>query len=413
VAAFKPPEPKNAGTTLIAMATLLGILFIGLAIVGTQLGVQPTTELGPTVLGQVSGAVFGDTIFFYVLQISAALILFLAANTSFNAFPRLAAILAQDGYMPRQFAFRGDRLAFSRGIIFLAAVAAAVLVVFGASVHRLIPLYSVGVFVCFTLAQVSLVLRWRRQGSAGWRRRAVINGIGGAMTFTVFVVVCSEKFVEGAWLVVIAVPILVTLMLLIHAQYDRTAGQLELDPEHPIPEPHRHNQVVIPVGDVNRAVVHALNVARSISSDIRAIHVADDRESGDAFRDRWAHQFAGVPLVVVESPYRAVVAPLVAYLDVLQDARSHGGTDPMTFVLLPEYVPGNWWERMLHNEAGKQLRQALAGRPHTVVLRIEYRREARSSRPASDSQAPSGTLLADPENGASTNNGGSALRQAR
>ena len=396
VAAFKPPEPKNASTTLVAMALLLGTLFIGLAFVGIQLGVRPTTELGPTVLGQISAAVFGESFLFYLLQGSAALILFLAANTSFNAFPRLAAILAQDGFMPRQFAFRGDRLAFSWGIVFLAAVAVMMLIAFGANQHRLIPLYSVGVFVCFTLAQASLVLRWWRQGGPGWRRRALTNGFGTVLTFTVFLIVAAEKFVEGAWLVVAAVPVLVALMMFVRGQYDSTAKQLELEPEHPIPDPHRHNQVIIPIGGVNRAVVHALNVARSISSDIRAIYISDSEETSDALRARWARQFASVPLVIVESPYRALVAPLVAYLDVLQGAQPKGVAAPMTFVLVPEYVPGSWWERILYNQAGKQLRQALSGRPHTVVIGIQYRRDERP-RDLAHAPVPDGSLLAAPE----------------
>jgi amino acid transporter len=396
VAAFKPPEPKNASNTLVAMALLLGALFVGLAFVGTQLGVRPTLELGPTVLGQISAAVFGQSILFYLLQGSAALILFLAANTSFNAFPRLAAILAQDGYMPRQFSFRGDRLAFSWGIVFLAAVAVLMLIAFGANQHRLIPLYSVGVFVCFTLAQVSLVLRWHRQAGPGWRRRALINGFGAILTFTVFIIVAAEKFVEGAWLVVVAVPVLVGLMLFVHGQYEATSKQLELEPEHPIPDPHRHNQVVIPIGGVSRAVVHALNVARSISTDIRAVYVSDSEEASEALRVRWAKQFSSVPLVIVESPYRALVAPVVAYLDVLQAAQPRGDAAPMTFVLVPEYVPRSWWERLLYNQAGKQLRSALMGRPHTVVIGIQYRRDERPP-DLVDAPVPDGSLQAASE----------------
>jgi amino acid transporter len=375
VAAFKPPEPKNAGNTLVAMALLLGTLFVGLAFVGSQLGVRPTNQLGPTVLGQISSAVFGQTFLFYLLQGSAALILFLAANTSFNAFPRLAAILAQDGFMPRQFAFRGDRLAFSWGIVALAAVAVAMLIAFGANQHRLIPLYSVGVFVCFTLAQFSLVLRWRKLRDRGRRRRALINGFGAVLTFTVFIIVAAEKFVEGAWLVLIAVPILVGLMIFVHNQYSSTARQLELDPEHRIPDPNRHNQVIIPIGGINRSIVQALNVARSLSTDARVLYVSESEESSEAMRDRWSRQFPNVPLVIVESPYRALVAPVLAYLDILRDARSADQAAPLTFVLVPEYAPRSWWERVLYNQAGKQLRKALLGRPHTVVISIPYRRD--------------------------------------
>ena len=396
VPAFKPPEARNAANTLILMAVLLGTIFIGLTFVGLQYDVRATTSQGATVLGQVGAAVFGDgSILFLVLQISAALILFLACNTSFNAFPRLAAILAKDDYMPRQFAFRGDRLAFSWGIVVLAAVAIAMLWAFNASVDALIPLYSVGVFICFTLSQAGMVIHWRKERSPGWAWRSVVNGFGAILTGVVFLVVAYEKFGNGAWMVLIFIPSLIAMMLFIRHQYDSSSRQLTMRPGAAVPQPHRHNRVVIPVSGVNRAVVQALNVARSITTDIRAVYVSDDPSQSDKIREEWAQAVPDVPLVLVESPYRALIAPLVAYLDVLDRSWPDEQEEPITFVLIPEYVARSWWERLLYNQAAKQLRATLLGRPHTVVINVPYRRdEARATAVAEETQ-PAGTLVAE------------------
>ncbi len=393
VPSFKPPEAKNAANTLIIMAVLLGVIFIGLTFVGLQYGVQATTAQGPTVLGQVGSAVFGGGFLFLLLQVSAALILFLACNTSFNAFPRLAAILAQDDCMPRQFAFRGDRLAFSWGIVVLAAVAIAMLYAFNASVDALIPLYSVGVFICFTLSQAGMVVHWRKERSPGWAWRSVVNGVGAVLTGVVFVVVALEKFDAGAKLVLVFIPILIAMMMFIRHQYASSARQLEMRPGSAVPQPHRHNRVVIPIPGVNRAVVQALNVARSITTDIRAVYVSDDADKTDAVRERWANSVPDVPLVVVESPYRALIAPFVAYLDVLDRTWPSDTEEPITFVLIPEYVARSWWERILYNQAAKQLRATLLGRAHTVVINIPYRRDEAHAAAAAAETEPAGTLI--------------------
>jgi amino acid transporter len=398
VPAFKPPEAKNAANTLITMALLLGVIFIGLTFVGMHYGVMATDSKGATVLGQVGQAVFGDTILFYLLQISAALILFLACNTSFNAFPRLAAILSQDGYMPRQFSFRGDRLAFSWGIVVLAAVAIGMLFMFKADTHALIPLYSVGVFICFTLSQTGMVIHWRKERSSGWAWRSLVNGFGAVLTGVVFLVVAIEKFTDGAWMVLLFIPLLIAMMLFVSHQYASSSRQLELRPGAAVPQPHRHNRVIIPIPGVNRAVVQALNVARSITTDIRAVYVSDASEKNDEVRERWAQTVPDVPLVLVESPYRALIAPLVAYLDVLDRAWPDEKEAPITFVLIPEYVARSWWERLLYNQAAKQLRQALLGRAHTVVINIPYRRDDISARAIADDIKPAGTLVAADNN---------------
>jgi amino acid transporter len=393
VPAFKPPEAKNAANTLIIMALLLGVIFIGLTFVGMNYGVRAETAAGQPVLAQIGSAVFGPGILFALLQVSAALILFLACNTSFNAFPRLAAILAKDDSMPRQFAFRGDRLAFSWGIVVLAAAAIGMLWAFHASVDALIPLYSVGVFICFTLSQAGMVIHWRKERNPGWLWRSLLNGFGAILTGVVFLVVAYEKFLNGAWMVLIFIPALIAMMMFIRHQYTASARALQMTPGTAIPQPHRHNRVVIPISGVNRAVVQALNVARSITKDIRAIYVSEDPIHAEAVRVMWTQAIPDVPLVLVESPYRALIAPVVAYLDVLDRSWPDEKEEPITFVLIPEYVARSWWERMLYNQAAKQLRTALLGRAHTVVINVPYRRDETRAAATAVTQ-PDGALVA-------------------
>ncbi|HEV8546815.1 MAG TPA: APC family permease [Candidatus Limnocylindrales bacterium] len=391
VPAFQPPESKNAGDTMIAMAILLAVLFIGITFVSDAYGIEPTLKGGETVVALVAGTVFGHASpLFYLFQAATALILFLAANTSFNAFPRLAALLAIDGYMPRQFAFRGDRLAFSYGIILLAAVAAVLVWRFEGDTHSLIPLYSVGVFVCFTLSQIGMVRHWNRHREPGWWYRAAINGLGAVLTGLVLVIVTSVKFLDGAYLVVILIPLLVAMMLFIHRQYDSSRRELAIRPDYVAEPPHREERVVIPIPGINRSVIQAVNVGRSISDDIRAVFITDEPDDIAPMRVQWEKQVPGVPLVVVESPYRALVGPLAAYLDVLDSAWPPEKAAPITFVIVPEYVARSWWERILYNQSVKRLRSALLGRPHTVVVNVPYRREDPEvfQRPEAPADAP-------------------------
>jgi amino acid transporter len=376
VPAFKPPEARNAANTLSIMAILLGLLFIGITVVAKSYEILPTAPGGPSVVALVATSVFGvGSVLVPAFAVSTALILFLAANTSFNAFPRLAAILAEDGYMPRQFSFRGDRLAYSWGIILLAAVAFGLLWVFGGDTHALIPLYSVGVFVCFTLSQVGMVKHWLTARGPGWAWRAAVNAFGALLTFVVFIVVVSVKFIDGAYLVVILTPTLVGMMLFISRQYAASRAQLAVRPDYVGSEPRREERVVVPVPGLTRAVVQAINVGRSISDDIRAVYISEDAEQSAAMREQWERQMPGVPLVLVESPYRALVGPLLAYLDVLDRAWPPGKEEPITFVVIPEYVARHWWERILYNQSAKRLRTVLLGRPQTIVVNAPYRRE--------------------------------------
>jgi amino acid transporter len=376
VPAFKPPEAKNAADTMTIMSILLAILFVGLTAFAAVYGLRPTEEGGPSIVALAARTAFGEgSPLYYMFAASTALILFLAANTSFNAFPRLAAILAGDGYVPRQLAFRGDRLAYSWGIVLLAAIAFGILWAFGGDTHALIPLYSVGVFLCFTLSQFGMVKHWLRVRDTGWRWRLIVNATGGVLTGIVLAIVVSEKFVDGAYLVVILVPVLVGMMLFIHQQYSRSAKELAVKPDLVIREPHREERVVVPIAGLNRAVVQAINVARSIDPDVRAVYVSEDPDEAAEIRTRFERQIPGVPLVVVESPYRALAGPLLAYLDVLDAAWPPDKPHPITFVVIPEYVARSWWERVLYNQSAKRLRGVLLGRPHTVVVNVPYRRE--------------------------------------
>jgi amino acid transporter len=368
VPAFKPPESKNAATTLSVMAVLLATLFIGITFVANGYGVLPNEE--QTVIAQVASAVFGaSSVGYYLLLTFAALILILAANTSFNAFPRLAAILSADGFMPRQFAFRGDRLAFTTGIVVLGAVAGILVVAFGGDTHALIPLYAVGVFIDFTIAQSGMVKHWLAERPKGYLYRLSINAFGALITGIVAIVVTSVKAPQSL-VVIVLIPALVALMLFIERQYRNSSRQLEVRDDKVFGPPHRHEHVVIPVPGLTRAVVQAVQFGRSLSDDVQMVHITDDIEAAEKLRDRVERQLPGVPFVIVESPYRSLVRPFVTYLDVTTRDR-----EAITLVIIPEYVARHWWERLLYNQTANSLRKALLGRPHTVVANVPFRRE--------------------------------------
>ncbi len=378
VPAFKPPEARNAARTLMAMATILAILFIGITFLATSFHILPIEQPKQTVIAQIASHVYGgSSIGFYLFQLFTALLLFLAANTSFAAFPRLAALLAEDGFIPRQFAFRGDRLAFSSGILLLGSVAAILVVAGGASTHALIPLYAVGVFIDFTISQAGMVRHWIRTKSQGWRRRLTINAVGCTLTGVIAIVVTSVKFFAGAWLVMLLIPTLVGIMLFIRREYDGQEADLKVRDDMVFDKPRREQRVVIPVNGINRSVVQAVMFGRSLATDpslLQAMFVTTDTDEADALRIRWERQLPGVPLVIVESPYRALVGPVVTYLDVLDRAWPPDRPSPTTIVVLPEYVARHWWDRVLYNQTAKRLKQALVGREHTVIADVPYRR---------------------------------------
>jgi hypothetical protein len=342
------------------------------SVLAVAYGILPSdTE---TVISQVGRAVFGQTLPYYLFQAATALILVLAANTGFNGAPRLAQILARDGFLPRQLSFRGDRLAYSYGIIVLATAAAIMTIIFGGSVYGLIPMYSVGIFASFTISQAGMVRHWLGERGGGWRWKLGINLLGAIVTAVVLVVITLAKFPRGAWIVLLAVPVITALMLFIHREYGQQAEELAVRDEGPIPRPHRDQRVVIPVPGINRAVVQAVNFGRTLTADVRAIFVTDEPGAGELLRARWERQFPDVPLVIVGSPYRALVGPVVAYLDVLDQAWPPDREAPTTIVVLPEYVARRWWDRLLYNQSARRLRAALVGRERTVIADVPYRR---------------------------------------
>ena len=368
VPAFKPPEPKNAAITLTWMAILLATLFVGITFVADSFGIAPQENV--TVVADVAATVFGaDTLGFYFFQAATALILILAANTAYNAFPRLGALLAEDGYMPRQFAFRGDRLAYTLGIVILSGVAIGLLVLFNGDTHALIPLYSVGVFVSFTLSQSGMVRHWLKDRGAGWRWKLALNGVGAILTFVVLLVVLVSKAPQSLFVAVI-IPLIVGVMLFIHRQYDHSSNELEVRGDLVFGSPRRHERVIIPVPGISRAVVQAIQFGRSLSDDLQLVHVNEDVEEAERVRARFERQFPDVPFVIVESPYRSLVRPFVTYLDVTSK-----DPEAITLVIIPEYVARHWWERILYNQTANRLRTELLGRPNTVVANVPYRRE--------------------------------------
>ncbi|MBV8718395.1 MAG: APC family permease [Chloroflexi bacterium] len=368
VPAFKAPESVNARTTLVWMGVLLGTMFFGMNFVAMQIGILPAND--ETVLSQLGRVTLGDgSPLYIILQIATALILVLAANTSFADFPRLSSILARDRFLPRIFQFRGDRLAFTSGIIALAVFAIALLVIFNGSVDQLIPLYAIGVFASFTLSQSGMVVHWRRLREANWRRSAIINGVGAVTTAIVTVVIAFSKFAEGAWLVILLIPLLIVGFWGIHRHY------LVLERARRAETPLLPEQVVVravvPVVDVGVQARQALAFARAIAPDdkhVVAVHVTDDVASADTLQREWEEWAPGIELIIVESPYRSLAGPLLAYIDALKETHPN---DTIT-VVLPEFVPSHWWEQLLHNQTALRLKAALLFHPGVVVANVPY-----------------------------------------
>jgi hypothetical protein len=362
------------------MGSMFGTLFLGLTFLATTIGIAPDRSEIETVNSVLTRSIVGaDTPFYYVVQISTAIILLLAANTGFTGFPRLASVLADDRFMPRQFAFRGERLAFSFGIVALALMSILVLAAFGGSVTNLVPLYTIGVFVAFTLSQSGLVRRWRRLRNPGWRTSMAINSFGTVVTGTVLMVVAVTKFTHGAWMVLLVMPLLVLVLYGIHSHYRTVQDALTLArPDEPLPV-FRPPVVLVPVARLDRAAVQAIAFARSISPTVRAVHIATTPESAEEFRARWAAWTREVPLDVIESPYRSLLQPLLRYIERIDERDDR----PITIVLA-EFVPRNWWEWILHSQTALRLKLALLFRPNTIVIDVPYHSggTVRTSEPA-------------------------------
>jgi amino acid transporter len=366
IPAFRPPESRNAAITLGVMALILGTLFVGITVLASALGIVPAES--ETVVSQIARRLFGTGAIYYLIQASTALILVLAANTSFADFPRLASLLARDRFVPRQFASLGERLVFSNGILVLAGFAALLIVIFGGDTHALIPLYAVGVFISFTLSQAGMVRHWLVEKGPRWRARLVVNGVGALTTGLVTLVIAATKFTHGAWIVVLVIPILVWSFMAMQRHYTEVAVGLSLEGFEGPPE--FNHTVLVLIGDVHRGVVRAVQYARTLAptAAVRAVYVETDPAQTRRLEDKWARWGLGVPLVVLTSPYRSLLRPLLDYLDQIQ-AR---GDDQMVTVVLPEFLPRRWWQHILHNQTALLVKGALLFRRNLVVADVPY-----------------------------------------
>jgi amino acid transporter len=365
VPAFRPPEERNAAATLVIMAGLCVTLFMGTTLLAHAYHILPTHD--ETVVSQLARSVFGGRgLPYYAVQAATSLILILAANTAYQDFPRLASVMARDGFLPRQFRNQGDRLAFSNGIMVLSGFAAGLVVAFQGDTHALIPLYMIGVFVSFSLSQAGMFLKWKREGGPGWRGHALLNGVGAILTTIVLVIVAVTKFAEGAWIIVGLIPLLVLHLRGVRGHYDSVAAQLSL--KEWTPDPLYRNTVVVPISGVHRAVVRALHYARSISPDVRAVYVETDPGTTPKIQADWEKWGEGVPLVVRRSPYRSLMEPLLDYIEEIDAERP----DDFVTVVLPEFVPSRWWHHLLHNQRALFIKGALLFKPNTIVISVPY-----------------------------------------
>ncbi len=373
VPAFKPPESKNARITMIYMGVILGIMFLGITYLANVYHIV-RQEGQETVIYQLAHAILGDGLLYTFIPIATLLILLLAANTSYADFPRLSSLLANDGFLPRQLALLGDRLVYSNGIILLSLCAAVLIVIFGGSTNAIIPLYAVGVFTSFTLSQAGMVRHWYKEKSSGWVASAIMNGVGALATAVVLAVIIRTKFLGGAWLVVVTIPLLVNLFLAIRRHYKYVASRLTLEgitPQIYAPRPKvdvvTHPAVVI-VGQLNRGTLEALDYARSIADEIIAVHVDIGTTNREKLNKRWEELEGDIPLVIIDSPYRSVVSQIVDFVGEYED--QHPGV--LSTVIIPAFVTRNWWESILHNQTTLFLKAALRAKKSRVVTTVRY-----------------------------------------
>lgn len=369
VPAFKEPAARNASIVLVAMGSLFATLFVAISFLTTTIGIVPDHTETETVLSLLAKSLVGSGWYFYLVQAATAIILILAANTAFNGFPRLASIMATDRFMPRQFAQRGDRLAFSTGIIVLAVVAALLIVVYKASVTGLIPLYTVGVFIAFTLSQAGMVRKWWRERGRGWLASAAVNALGASATALVALVVSVSKFEAGAWMVIAVLPPMVGLLYAINRHYRSIEDRLLLAPTAPMRVLPTVPRIVVPIARIDRASLRALSIAGGLGGDLHAVHISYDAEGAAAFKRRWRGVVGEtIPLDTIISPYRALMPPLLKYLDAID----RGGPGRPIIVVLAEFVPRRWWEALLHNQTALLLKLRLFVRRNTSVLDVPY-----------------------------------------
>ncbi len=365
VPAFRRPEARNARAVLAMLGLILIVLFLGITFFAHAFALVPIE--GETLNSQLARRLFGLTLPYYLVQGVTTLILVLAANTSFADFPRLSWFMARDRFLPRQLGNRGDRLAYSNGIIILALASIALLVGFRGDTYALIPLYAVGVFLSFTLKQASMVRYWLRERTPGWIAGIGLQGVGCATTGLVMLVIATTKFTSGAWIVVALIPCMVALFVTIHRHYADMSRQLSIEGAESEPPTPAHTVLVL-IGDVHRGVLPALQYARALSPHARAVYVEVDPEHTRRLEDRWGKWGSGLPLVVLRSPYRSVVGPLLEYLDHLQRQIP----DHLITIILPEFIPARWWQHLLHNQTALLIKGALLFRRSIIVTDVPY-----------------------------------------
>ncbi len=385
IPAFKEPRSRNAGITLIWMSAVLGVLFLGITLLAGRIGAVPSEA--ETVISQLARTAYAGRGILYLAIISATtLILIMAANTSFADFPRLSALAAGDGFLPRQLTYRGSRLVFSRGIMALALIACLLIIVFQASVTALIPLYAIGVFLSFTLSQSGMARRWckighlapgqeiKERGSTlryepGWRLKMVINGLGAICTAVVTLVFAATKFRDGAWIVVLLMPALVFIFSRIHHHYRNLAADLSLDNYQPEPGIAPRHRVILPISGVHQGTLKALRYAQALSNDVTAVHVSMDQAESDKVKAKWEIWGDGVRLVILDSPYRLLMEPLLGYIEKLTAERQ---PSELITIVVPQFVPRRRWHNLLHTQTALTLRLALLFKPGITVTDVPY-----------------------------------------
>lgn len=385
ITAFKEPRSRNAGITLIWMAVILATLFLSISFIANHIGAIPSES--ETVISQLGRTVFGGRGILYLLVISATtVILIMAANTAFADFPRLSALAAQDGFLPRQLTFRGSRLVYSNGIITLAIIASILIIIFKASVSLLIPLYAIGVFLSFTLSQTGMARRWWKIGhlkqdqeivekgstlkyEPGWKYKMLINGFGAVCTAIVMVIFAVTKFREGAWVVLIIIPLLVKIFFTIHHHYQDLASNLSLDTFRGLPARQARHRVILPVSSIHQGALVALRYAKLLSDDVTVVHVSLDPAETEKVQNRWKRWGEGTRLVILDSPYRLFIEPLLAYIeDIIESSQTN---ETMT-IIVPQFIPSKRWHSALHMRTAEFLRQELLSKPGVVVTDIPY-----------------------------------------
>jgi amino acid transporter len=372
VLAFKPPEWKNARLTLLYLGVILGFMFVGISYLANIYHIVP--EEGQTVVSLLGRVILGTGPVYYFLQVVTLLVLMLAANTSYADFPRLCYFLARDGFLPRQLSLLGDRLVYSNGIVLLSVCAGILAIIFKGQVNAIIPLYAVGVFTSFTLSQAGMVRHWFKEQTGNWHASVMMNGLGAFATLIVLLVIISTKFLLGAWLVVIAIPLIVALFAAIHQHYQYVAQRLSIQELAPrsyisIPKPAiiTHPAVVV-VGQLNRGTVEALDYARTIADEIVAVHVDIGSTDREKLQEKWQNLESDIPLEIIDSPYRSVIEPIVDFVGEFQER--HPGV--FTTIIIPVFVPRNWWDSILHNQTTLFLKNALRAKKSRIVTTVRY-----------------------------------------